>query len=212
MANFEEHLFGRIAVLSGYLTPTQLEECLRKQRECQVSSPIKIGKLLLEEGYLNEEQLARIVEIRRKKMRRLSRSAEEILHAERRFRKRALESKAVTPGQLETAVLEQQRLHSLNIQVPIWEVLVSAGVLEVTAALELLNREDLTILACDSCDLYFNVEGGIPLEECRCERCGEVLHQPVFLDTVSVDVVLQRVRGDDLTSLDFEGTGVLEVN
>ncbi len=212
MANFEEHLFGRIAVLNGYLTPEQLETCLLKQRELRASSPIKIGKLLLQEGLLNEEQLAKIVDIRRKKMRRLARSAEEILHAERRFRKKVLHVQAVTPNQLESAVLEQQRLQSLNIQVPIWEVLISAGHLTSEVALNLLEEEGLRIMACKPCDLYFKIEAGTPKEKCRCERCGQVLTHPKFLDTITHDGVIQGVRDNPLEDFDFESSNILELN
>ena len=212
MANFEEHLFGRIAVLNGYLTPDQLEICLRKQREMHVSSPIKIGKLLLQEGLLNEEQLAKIVDIRRKKLRRLARSAEEIIHSERRFRQRVLKNQAVTPNQLEAAVLEQQRLQSLNIQIPVWEVLVSLGHLSSEEVMNFLEEEGLRILTCKPCDLYFKIEPGAQKDKCRCERCGQVLNHPNFLDTVTHDGVIQVVKENPLEDFDFESSNILEVN
>ena len=53
-AMLAESLFGRIAVQAGLITQSQLEECLTLQKDRKLRVPI--GKLLLEKGYLAEEE------------------------------------------------------------------------------------------------------------------------------------------------------------
>lgn len=53
-AMLAESLFGRIAVQAGLITQFQLEECLALQKDRKLRVPI--GKLLLEKGYLAEEE------------------------------------------------------------------------------------------------------------------------------------------------------------
>ena len=60
MSQFDEHLFGRIAVLSGFLTAERLQECLDIQRAANPSDRQPIGEILRSRGYLTEEQLERI--------------------------------------------------------------------------------------------------------------------------------------------------------
>ena len=191
MSSFEEHLFGRIAVLNGYITVEQLEECLEIQRNATNARPLLIGKILRSKGYLLEWQLKKIVDIRRNKVRKMMRNSEDLLQAERDFRRHVIVENIVSPGDMEEAVLEQRRLHRLNIQVTIWEVLVNLGRLAVNEVLEVLALKNHKIMTCRSCDLCFQVAGDSPTDRFFCTQCGRELTEPPYLDFVRTDGIVQ---------------------
>lgn len=191
MSNFEEHLFGRIAVLKGYLTVEQLHECLEIQRASRSESPPRIGEILRSKGYLTSGQLDDILDVRRKKFRKMLRNSEELLHAERTFRQHALAERLVSLRDMEAAVLEQRRLHRKNIQVAIWEVLVSRGALEVDEVFSLLARQGRRTLYCPDCDLYYTVVSYTNETVYSCKHCGNLLDVPAFLDIVVTDEVIE---------------------
>lgn len=191
MSNFEEHLFGRIAVLNGYITVEQLEEGLEIQRNATTARPLLIGKILRSKGYLLEWQLKKIVDIRRKKVRKMMRNSEDLLQAERDFRRHVIVENIVSPVDMEEAVLEQRRLHRLNIQVTIWEVLVNLGRLAVNEVLEILALKGHKIMTCRSCDLCFQVGRDSPTDRFFCSQCGRELTEPPYLDFVRTDGIVQ---------------------
>jgi hypothetical protein len=215
MRQFEEHLFGRIAVLKGHLTLEQLQECLEIQRSSAASgSPLRIGQILLAKGYLDERALIEIVDVRRKKLRRMTRSAEDLLRVERAFRRYALEQSVVSASTMEAAVLEHQRLRRLNIQVPIWEVLVSQGAIEAAAVFDVLTRLDRRVLICRACDAYCRVRSYRKGARYRCPTCETILSEAPFLDLVATDDVVGdtdtvAVPGD--TPMDREGADYVEI-
>lgn len=189
MSSFDENLFGRIALLNNYLRPHELEECLAIQRS--ESPPRRIGDILREKGYLTEEQLRLILDIRRKRLRRVKKDPKEAKLADRTFGSLALAAKCVELDDLEDAILEQQRLSSLGLHFRIGEILVSKGKLEVPQVLKLLEQQGKRILRCPICDIHVNVQRFDAGKAYHCVQCGGRLIEPVFLETVAVDAVVE---------------------
>jgi hypothetical protein len=189
MPTVDESIFGRIALANQYLRQDQLDECLRIQR--QENPPRKIGEILREKGYLSEEQLKTIVEIRRKKARKTPRNSAEEKESDRSFGKLALSSCVVSIDDLEDAILEQQRLDGLNLHFRLGEILVSRARVSVTDVLEILRRQEKRILACPLCDTHYNVLHFQTGRMYRCLRCRGELREPVFLNTVAVEAVIE---------------------
>jgi hypothetical protein len=189
MSKFDENLFGRIAVLSEYITPEQLQECLDSSRED--GSKRHIGRLLLDRGYISREQFDRIVDIRRKKVRRLLRKPEEAQDTDREFGVLARQEGLIDLGILENAVLEQQRLKNLNLNCSLSEVLFASGSIDSEKILSILSKQGRRVLGCPVCDCHYRV---IEFEDGRqyeCSRCQSALAQPKFLDSLMVDAVLE---------------------
>lgn len=184
----DETLFGRIAVFNKYITRSQLEECLALQRRENPSR--RIGDILLEKGYIDETQLSLILEIRRKKLKRMVRNQEELCRNERAFGRLALLRGKVSLSQLEDCILEQEKLAHLNLQFRIGEVMVAKGVLSVEDVLEILSWQKKRILACPPCDLNYNVVNYEEGTGYLCQKCGRALENPRFLDSVEVDGVI----------------------
>jgi predicted Zn-ribbon and HTH transcriptional regulator len=185
MSKFDENLFGRIALFKSYLTPEQLEGCLRIQRSER--PPRLLGEILREQGYLTHHQLETILEIRRKKVRKLLRDPKDVREADRSFGELAMECGYLTLDSLESAILEQQRLTLMNLHFRLGEILVSKAYLDIDQVQEILGRQGKRIMLCPSCDSHFNVMGFRRGRLYRCQRCQAELMETRFLDTVAVD-------------------------
>jgi len=185
----EENLFGRIAVYGNYIRPDQLEECLRIQREESPTRPL--GEILVSRGYIDDEQLRMILEIRRKKGRRGSRRSDAAREQESQFGKLALEASLITMDDLEDAILEQQRLDSLNLHFRLGEILVTKGKMMPSDVLEILRRQGKRLLVCPVCDLHYNVKGFRNDREYACTRCPAKLLEPRYLETVAADAFIE---------------------
>lgn len=188
MSSLDENIFGRIAVLNEYLKPEQLEECLQIQRA--ESSPRRIGDILLERGYLTQDQLKTILEIRRKKVRKVQRDPNDLRETDRRFGEMALAERLVSLDELEEAILEQGRLLTLGLHFRIGEILVARSKMRATDVLKILRNQGRRILICPACDTHFNVREFREGRAYSCSRCGSALFEPKFLDSVAVDALL----------------------
>lgn len=54
-------LFGQIALRLDYITPDQLNECLREQQEAVTDSAPPLGQILLRKKYMTEEQFSDVL-------------------------------------------------------------------------------------------------------------------------------------------------------
>ncbi|MBI4583427.1 MAG: hypothetical protein HY717_05325 [Planctomycetes bacterium] len=191
MSHFDEHLFGRIAVLNGYLTPEQLQECLAVQKSMDPARRAPIGEILRSKGYLKGKHLSQILEIRKNKLRKLLRDAKELIKTDKVFGQIALKKGMITLEQLESALLEQQRLKLKNFQIRLGEVLVALKHLKVNEVFDILAEQNGRILICPSCDCHFTVLSYSPEKRYKCSQCDAYLKTPTFLDTVVTDGVLE---------------------
>lgn len=188
MSSLDENIFGRIAVLNDYLRPEQLEECLQIQRSESPSR--RIGDILLERGYLTQEQLRTILEVRRKKVRKVQRDPLELQETDRRFGELALAERLVGLDDLEEAILEQQRLLGIGLHFRIGEILVARSKMKPADVLRILRAQGKRILICPACDTHYNVREFREGRAYSCARCRAALFEPKFLDTVAVDALL----------------------
>ena len=190
MSTFEEHLFGRIAVLNGFLTMHQLQECLTIHRSATSSSRLQIGEILLSKGYLNKDQLGNILDIRRKKLRMMLRDSNGLVRTEKVFGQLALRKGFVTLDRLETALLEQQRLARMNLHISVGEIMVALKFMKVEEVLEILCVQNKRILVCPYCDSHFTVIGYHSEKNYKCRHCEQALEVRGFLQTISTDGVV----------------------
>ena len=185
----EETLFGRIAFYGNYIRTDQLDECLRIQREESPHRPL--GEICVARGYIDEEQLRMILEIRRKKGRRGPRRSDAAREQESQFGKLALAASLITMDDLEDAILEQQRLDGLNLHFRLGEILVTKGKMKPAEVLEILRRQGKRLLVCPVCDLHYNVKGFRNDKEYTCTRCPAKLLEPRYLETVAADAFIE---------------------
>ncbi len=190
MVTLDETLFGRIAIFNKYLRQDQLDECLTIQRTD--ATPRFIGDILLEKGYLKLEQLNTILEIRRKKIRKIQKKPGEAQESNRVFGDLTLLAGLITLDDLEGAVLEQERLSQINLHFCLGEVLVAQGKLKARQVIVILGKQGKCILLCPICESHFNVVKYRASKTYSCPQCSNHLIQPRFLDTIAVDGVIEE--------------------
>ena len=184
----DESLLGRIAVFNKFVRQDQLDECLRIQRS--ESPPRQLGEILIERGLITGEQLQIILEIRRKKARKILRRPEEARKTDRSFGKLAVDAGYIGLDDLEDAILEQQRLDHLNLHFRIGEILVAKSKMQLTDVLEVLRRQGKRILICPVCDIHYNVVDFKNGKSYSCAKCQAQLLEPKFLETVAADAYI----------------------
>lgn len=193
MSTNEAHLFGRIAAANGFATREQVEECLEIQRTG--TSHRSLGGIMLEKGYLTQDQLSLILNIKRKRARSPSRRSAELRAVDRSFGAIVLEEGLVTLIDLEDALLEQQRLAGLNLHFRLGEILVAKSRLKPEDVLRILRRQGKAILVCYPCDNHYQVVRYTEGAQYSCPACGGFLKFPKYLDIVSVDAVVEGAAG-----------------
>ncbi len=142
---------------------------------------------------ITEEQLRTILDVRRKRIRRAKKDVADARRSDRSFGEAVLASHGIGLDDLEEAILEQQRLHSIGLHFRLGEILVARGKLQVDQVLRVLDMQGKRILVCPRCDLNYNVVRFREEKEYRCTSCEGRLIAPKFLDTVAVDAVLDEV-------------------
>ena len=188
MSKFDENIFSRIALFNNYISKIQLEECVRIKREdgCEKS----LGDLLLEKQYISREQLATVLSIRRKKIRKYLRNPRELRESDKAFGRVVLTEGLIDLNDLEAALLEQEYLARLNLRFQIGEILIAKSRLSVESVLKVLAQQGKRILLCPVCDCHYNVVEFRETTTYRCIKCESELEEPNYLDAVAVDAVL----------------------
>jgi len=188
MSNVDDSLIGRIALFRGFLHWDDLQECLKIQ--ALEEPPRDLGDILMARGHLDPQALQTIRMIRRKKARGMA--GEQLCEEgeERRFGRIALERGWIDPDELESAILEKERLARRNLRFRIGEILVERGAIEPEQVREILAEQGLEVRICRACDLAFNVRAPRGGGARRCPSCGEDLVATPFLQGIDVDGVL----------------------
>ncbi len=188
MSKFDENIFSRIALFNNYISRTQLEECVRIKRD--EGGEKSLGDLLLEKGYISREQLAAVLSIRRKKIRKYLRNPRELRESDKAFGRLVLTEGLIDLDDLEAALLEQEHLARLNLRFQIGEILIAKNRLSAAAVLKALTQQGKRILLCPVCDCHYNVVEFRETGTYRCIKCESELEEPNYLDAVAVDAVL----------------------
>ncbi len=167
-----------------WVSESELEACLT---DCeQVTSVEQLLDHLVGAGKISSEQASSARSFLRKKTRSLTLSAGERYHLDRSFGQIALESGCIEESQLESALLEQERLQGLRLDFRIGEVLIRNGLLDVGQVRQILRLQGFDLVCCSDCDRFLD---GRRQREPRlnCPHCGGELEPPTFLDSVLPD-------------------------
>ncbi len=185
MSRIDENIYGRLAVYQGWISREQLKECQEEERRAPGKKDL--GQILLGRGYLTEQQLTRLREVHRKKSRKIVREGEDAEHLDRVFVQTILRKESLGFGQLETALLEQERLERLNLSLRLPEVILALGMLPEEQVLDVLRESQRSVLECAPCERFYSVGGYRSGTKYQCRRCGGALTEPHFLDAIAVD-------------------------
>jgi len=170
----EDNLLGKIAVAFGFVTPEQLEECVRLQKETE-PTPL-LGTLLQDKGYLKRDELRDLLEFQKEKLQSAdSRKIER--ETDRMFGYLAVQMGLLTDKEVLGAVEEQALYARRGLRFRLGEILISNKLLTAEQVDDVLKGQHRYLVICQVCErrhVTFNREPG---EKFLCD-CGRELEVP----------------------------------
>jgi len=128
------HLLGQIAVKEGFVTPSQLEECVKLQAGGQKKP---LGAILVEKGYLTPVKLSEIAELQHVRF--------EVLGADPvrggLFGQLALRRGYITASQLAECLRQQEALAQGGSSLQLGQILIRKEYLSSARFLEILRLQ-----------------------------------------------------------------------
>ena len=174
-------LVGQIALELGFLTDEQLRSCLELQ--AGQAKPRPIGTVLLENHFLQPEQLEKIVAEQHRRMKESVPYAV-ATKAEAAFGRLLVKSGLVGEEYVNEALRAQQDFAERQVRKRLGEILVEAGRIIPQVVLIILHQQGKTIRACTFCGAHYNVLLEVA-DRFPCRRCGMAMADT--LATVRVD-------------------------
>jgi len=174
-------LFGQIAIGKGFCTKDAIDRCLALQGAGPDRIPV--GRILVNEGLLTEEQHSKILALQREKMRArdsiTKRRKEATLFGKLVLRERYL-SEAEVNECLRLQAAEGEK-HSLG------EIMVEKGYLTPDQVKAILAKQEKKIMNCRTCRLSFTVLSMSQNKKIDCPRCMGPLQDGKPSDSTRTD-------------------------
>src|SRR5258706_12080384 len=165
------HLLGQIAVKEGFVTPGQLEECVRLQESSKDKS---LGAILVEKGFLTPSKLSELT--------RLQQVRFEALGADPSrgglFGQLAIRRGYVSPTQLAEGLREQEAVSKGGSALRLGQILIRKEYLSSAHFLEILRLQEKEVAKCPTCDTFFDVGASRGEAAFTCSRCATVIRVP----------------------------------
>lgn len=185
-------LFGKIAINAGMVSSEQVEDCIRQQEQMAEKKPL--GMILIEKGFITEEQLTKIIEIQRKNLQ------ERAIHSREKredglFGKLVLRFQFATEEQINECIRIQAKLEN-DLFLRLGEIMVKKGYLTNEQVRQILEFQKTKILTCPSCNTQYNVIMFTPGTKIRCYKCDGELVVPERLTTVAAEDLPQAGESD----------------
>jgi len=186
MATHDEILFGRIAVLSKFVTEEQIDECIRIQEQRlreNAENHVHLGTILVEKGYLSEREKRAILQVQKENLQRRE-AGTNAKRQERIFGYLVMRLGYCTEQQVYECVREQARLMRLNLFFRLGEVFVSKQYLSFEQVEEILALQGKFIVTCPGCKTKFNVVRYQAGSKVKCPECGTIIEVPDVLGEI----------------------------
>ncbi|MBI4618074.1 MAG: serine/threonine protein kinase [Planctomycetes bacterium] len=173
----EDQLYGRLALLSGAVSPDLLRRALGEWAAGGASR--RIGLFLVERGWIGreaDEALQAEVDRRRRAFEYARRRQRDISLA-----RIALEKRILTVGQVNEAIREQHALEAKGQRFYLGQILVKHGLIPAGRFVDLARELARLDLYCESCDRRYHQEDTSSSGEAApasCPKCREPLLYP----------------------------------
>jgi hypothetical protein len=173
MAPRNRLLVGQIAIDLGLLDRDRLQQCVDLQAGQVVPKPI--GVLLVENGFLTQDQMTLVLEEQKRRLQ------QELPYAPAKqgdivFGRLVVERGHAKQEAVNEALRAQQDLADRGVRKRLGELLVDAGHLSAEVVPEILRAQGKVLMACTFCGAHFNVLISIA-EGYPCRKCGMPLDQ-----------------------------------
>jgi len=172
-------LIGQIALDLQLVTREQLQQCVDFQAG-QVQ-PKPIGSLLLQNGFLNTDQLAKVLEEQERRLQE-PQAHTPVAVGELAFGRLVVARGHTKQEHVNEALRAQQDLADRGTRRRLGELLVEADRLKAEDVPGLLKIQGKTLMACTFCGSHYNVLTSIA-EGYPCRQCGMAMNET--LGTIS---------------------------
>ncbi|HYE98623.1 MAG TPA: hypothetical protein VEJ18_06910 [Planctomycetota bacterium] len=159
-------LFGKLAVEMRFCTAEQVERCVAIQSA--LTNPLPLGRHLVEEGYLTEDQHSKVLERQRQNLVRAE-PASRVSKGDLLFGRLAVKEFLATEEEVNACVREQARSGDRRT---LGEVMIARGILTTAEVEWLLSRQSKTIMRCAPCSITLTVHSTSKNpKKVACPRC-----------------------------------------
>ncbi len=191
MASDEEILFGKIALRHGFVAAPQLRKAIQEQERAPFPRPL--GAILVDLGFINLDQLGRILEIQQQNLQKPATGHAPATKDDAIFGRLVVKRGFATQEQVNEGLRIQEQREIQGRSQRLGEVLVERGYVTPAQVERVLEIQEKKILACDGCGAKYNVEGYEQGRRFKCKRCGAPLTVPESLQEVAVDDNIESV-------------------
>ncbi|MDP7033178.1 MAG: serine/threonine-protein kinase [Planctomycetota bacterium] len=169
----EDARFGEKAIQAGFVSPSELEECLQlqiQQKKAGKSKIPRIGEILVHKGFMNKQQVVAILKGKATKK------------AQGRFGEIAIMLDFVDEKQRDQAIKAQNLMRrGGRAALPIGMVMVQEKLISANQILTILSAQGKSIASCSQCNKAFNIENFVP-GEFNCSSCEQPLIEVTDLE------------------------------
>ena len=169
----DELLFGTIAVREGYVSPTQVDECVKLQAERQgsTSSNTKLGLILVERAYMSNDQVAAILDIQKRHLKIIDADP----HRGGLFGQLCLDNAFINEEKLQLCLKEQESLAKRGQPAMIGQIMLRRSIISTDQFLQVLKLQRRRVMRCPGCDTFYNIEDQPEGAKFICRRCGTIV-------------------------------------
>ena len=174
-------LFGKIAVAEKFCAEKEVNACI--QMQALSKRPIPLGRRLLDNGFITEEQHAQILEIQRKRLSAL----DPLLKKDKAsilFGRLAVRKGLLTEAQVNECLRVQGQEGEMR---SLGELMVSLGFLSASHVKEILAEQQKKIMSCPACMLSYTVLTISQSPRIDCPKCKGPLQEGKPSDSVRTD-------------------------
>ncbi len=179
-----EVLFGKIALLLGYITLDQIREVVAMQTSS--AGDEKIGELMVHQGLMTSEDVERVLEEQRVYLSmphpRLPNKLSEAL-----LGRMSLRYGYLSEDQLNQCLCIHEALKDDGRELRLGEILVQRDLMTPEDISSVLRMQKLQIKACPRCSSQFNAQLGELQKMEACPKCGAPLSLEEHPGSISVD-------------------------
>lgn len=162
----QDLLFGRLAVEMRFCTAEQVERCAAIQ--AQSERPMPLGRQLVQEGYLTEDQHSKVLARQRENMRRPD-PASHAPKGDLLFGRLVVREKMATEEQVNACLRDQAKTGERRT---LGEVMIARKILTPAQVESLLSLQSKTIMRCGRCAISLTVHSTSKNpRKVACPRC-----------------------------------------
>lgn len=166
--------------LKEYLSQEALKECLEIQNTSSNNRSLFI--IAIEQGYINDKTLAKIV----RKMSPKKSEEKATAPPKKKFGDLCIEKGFASKAQVEECLAIQARLKKEGKHFRIGQILIEKKYVAFRQAQFVLEIQGKKIMRCESCDTKFNIRNYKSTKKYQCPKCADIL--TASISSVSVGV------------------------